>query len=145
MEMLEDKYLMTLGRNIALKFNINDEEKWLEIGAYSWMVANFVQGESDRDAREAANKAQWDESRDRIGKKVLFAASKAPSPHVIFGLERSPRGESRSILGNTMKDWVGLSDDEIMNIARESYMSRDGGDIKFARAIEAKLKEKNYA
>ena len=81
----------------------------------------------------------------RIGKKVLFAASKAPSPHVIFGLERSPRGESRSILGNTMKDWVGLSDDEIMNIARESYMSRDGGDIKFARAIEATLKENNYA
>ncbi len=40
--------------------------------------------------------------------------------------------------------WQGLSDDEIMNIARESYMSRDGGDIKFARAIEAKLKEKNY-
>ena len=56
MEMLEDKYLMTLGRNIALKFNINDEEKWLEIGAYAWMVANFVQGESDRDAREAKNK-----------------------------------------------------------------------------------------
>ena len=40
--------------------------------------------------------------------------------------------------------WQGLSDDEIMNIARESYMSRDGGDIKFARAIETKLKGKNH-
>ena len=68
MEMIEDKYLITLGRNIALKFNIPDESKWLEIGAYAWIVANFVEGESDRDAREAANKAQWDESRiDTIG------------------------------------------------------------------------------
>ena len=73
MEMIGDKYLTTLGRNIALKFNIdsslsNEGEKWLEIGAYAWIVANFVEGESDRDAREAANKAQWDESRiDTIG------------------------------------------------------------------------------
>lgn len=42
------------------------------------------------------------------------------------------------------QEWQGLSDDEIMNIARESYMSRDGGDIKFARAIEQALKEKNH-
>ena len=56
MEMLEDKYLMTLGKNIALKFNINDEEKWLEIGAYAWMVAHFVQAESIRDSREEKNK-----------------------------------------------------------------------------------------
>lgn len=68
MEMIDDKYLITLGRNIALKFNISDESKWLEIGAYAWIVANFVEGESDRDAREVANKAQWDESRaDVIG------------------------------------------------------------------------------
>ena len=43
----------------------------------------------------------------------------------------------------TNKEFVLLSDDEIMNIARESYMSRDGGDIKFGRAIEQALKEKN--
>jgi hypothetical protein len=73
MEMIEDKYLQTLGRNIALKFNIdsnlsNEGERWLEIGAYAWIVANFVEGESDRDARERANKAQWDEGRaDVIG------------------------------------------------------------------------------
>jgi hypothetical protein len=29
-----------------------------------------------------------------------------------------------------------LSDDEIMELAKQSYMSIDGGDIKFARAIE---------
>ena len=42
------------------------------------------------------------------------------------------------------RKWQELTDDEIMHIARESYMSRDGGDIKFARAIEQALREKNF-
>ena len=68
MELLEEKYLETLGRNILLQLELNSNITALELGGYAWLVANFVQGESDRDAREAANKAQWDESRiDTIG------------------------------------------------------------------------------
>ena len=59
-----------------------------------------------------------------------------------YGLRKSVSIEP--LYTHPAPSWQGLSDDEIMNIARESYMSRDGGDIKFARAINDKLKEKNY-
>jgi hypothetical protein len=44
----------------------------------------------------------------------------------------------------TNKEWVGLTDEEILEEYRQSY-GDDGNltDIYFARAIEAKLKEKN--
>ena len=42
------------------------------------------------------------------------------------------------------KEWQGLTDDEILEEYRQSY-GDDGDltDVYFARAIEAKLKEKN--
>ena len=42
------------------------------------------------------------------------------------------------------KEWVGLTDEEILEEYRQSY-GDDGDltDVYFARAIEAKLKEKN--
>lgn len=42
------------------------------------------------------------------------------------------------------KEWVGLTDDEILEEYRQAY-GDDGNltDVYFARAIEAKLKEKN--
>jgi hypothetical protein len=42
------------------------------------------------------------------------------------------------------KEWVGLTDEEILEEYRQSY-GDDGNltDVYFARAIEAKLKEKN--
>ena len=42
-------------------------------------------------------------------------------------------------------EWVGLTDDEILEEYRQSY-GDDGDltDVYFAHAIEAKLKEKNY-
>jgi hypothetical protein len=69
MEDLDNKYYTTLGKNLALRFNLNViESEWNELGRYAWMVAHFVEAESNRDAREAANKAQWDEARiDIIG------------------------------------------------------------------------------
>jgi hypothetical protein len=72
MDMLEDKYLTTLGRNILMQLELNKELDIkiteLDLGKYAWIVANFVEGESIRDARERANKAQWDEKRmDVIG------------------------------------------------------------------------------
>jgi hypothetical protein len=44
----------------------------------------------------------------------------------------------------TKKEWVGLTDEEILEEYRQSY-GDDGNltDVYFARAIEAKLKEKN--
>jgi hypothetical protein len=41
------------------------------------------------------------------------------------------------------RDWVGLTDDEIVLIVAECAASHQHTDIHFARAIEAKLKEKN--
>ena len=42
------------------------------------------------------------------------------------------------------KEWVGLTDEEILEEYRQSY-GDDGDltDVYFARAIESKLKEKN--
>jgi hypothetical protein len=44
----------------------------------------------------------------------------------------------------TKKEWVGLTDEEILEEYRQSY-GDDGNltDVYFARAVEAKLKEKN--
>ena len=69
MEDLQDKYYTTLGKNLALRFSLNViESEWTELGKYAWMVAHFVQAESNRDSREAVNQAQWDEKRmDVIG------------------------------------------------------------------------------
>jgi hypothetical protein len=40
-------------------------------------------------------------------------------------------------------DWIGLTDDEILSISADCAASHQHTDIHFARAIEAKLKEKN--
>ena len=57
MENLDNKYYTTLGKNLALRFNLNViESEWNELGRYAWMVSHFVQAESNRDAREAKNK-----------------------------------------------------------------------------------------
>jgi len=41
------------------------------------------------------------------------------------------------------RTWVGLTDEEIVLIVAECAASHQHTDIHFARAIEAKLKEKN--
>lgn len=43
----------------------------------------------------------------------------------------------------TKRTWVGLTDDEIVLISADCAASHQHMDIQFARAIEAKLKEKN--
>jgi threonine synthase len=50
----------------------------------------------------------------------------------------------RETLAQPKKEWVGLTDEEILEEYRQSY-GDDGNltDVYFARAIEAKLKEKN--
>ena len=41
------------------------------------------------------------------------------------------------------REWVGLTDEEIVLIVGECAATHQHTDIHFARAIEAKLKEKN--
>jgi hypothetical protein len=43
----------------------------------------------------------------------------------------------------SQRTWVGLTDDEIVLIVAECAASHQHTDIHFAKAIEAKLKEKN--
>ena len=58
----------------------------------------------------------------------------------------SLESELRDVLGyyRKQREWVGLTDDEILEEYRQSYCD-DGDltDVYFARAIESKLKEKN--
>jgi hypothetical protein len=44
---------------------------------------------------------------------------------------------------NTKREWVGLTDEEILKVARDHYNPHQRPEISFARAIEAKLKERN--
>jgi hypothetical protein len=43
----------------------------------------------------------------------------------------------------TQRTWVGLTEDEILSISADCASTHQHTDIHFARAIEAKLKEKN--
>jgi hypothetical protein len=59
MEALDNKYYVTLGKNISSKFDTaqcNNDEAWAALGKYAWMVSHFIEAESIRDAREAKNK-----------------------------------------------------------------------------------------
>jgi hypothetical protein len=47
------------------------------------------------------------------------------------------------MLDKQKRTWVGLTDEEIVLIVAECAASHQHTDIHFARAIEAKLKEKN--
>ena len=47
------------------------------------------------------------------------------------------------MLDKQKRQWVGLTDEEIVLIVAECAASHQHTDIHFARAIEAKLKEKN--
>jgi hypothetical protein len=47
------------------------------------------------------------------------------------------------MLDNQKRTWVGLTDEEIVLIVAECAASHQHTDIHFARAIEAKLKQKN--
>jgi len=50
---------------------------------------------------------------------------------------------AQSEVHKTLRPWVGLTDDEIVLIVAECAASHQHTDTHFARAIEAKLKEKN--
>ena len=45
---------------------------------------------------------------------------------------------------DAQRTWVGLTDEEILAVARDHYNPHQRPEISFARAIETKLKEKNH-
>jgi hypothetical protein len=60
------------------------------------------------------------------------------------GYEWGPNNTLTALYANpSQRTWVGLTDDEIVLIVAECAVSHQHTDIHFARAIEAKLKEKN--
>jgi hypothetical protein len=57
---------------------------------------------------------------------------------------RSRNSETKIIYTEAKKEWVGLTDDEIdISIYATSSLIKGQAVVEFARAIEAKLKEKN--
>ena len=50
----------------------------------------------------------------------------------------------QQMIDGQKRTWMGLTDEEIVLIVAECAASHQHTDIHFARAIEAKLKEKNH-
>ena len=48
-----------------------------------------------------------------------------------------------SVMRDPIKEWVGLTDEEIVLIVGECAASHRHDDVTFAKEIEAKLREKN--
>ena len=44
----------------------------------------------------------------------------------------------------TKREWVGLTDEEVNSVRNQRDWTSDWTDTTFARAIEAKLREKNH-
>jgi hypothetical protein len=58
-------------------------------------------------------------------------------------LEAKDEPQYVAFMDTPQRTWVGLTDEEIVLISAECAASHQHTDIHFARAIEAKLKEKN--
>ena len=63
-------------------------------------------------------------------------------PHEL-GMHRADVLKQRIQEVSPQRTWVGLTDEEILSISADCASSHQHTDIHFARAIEAKLKEKN--
>jgi hypothetical protein len=63
-------------------------------------------------------------------------------PHEL-GMHRADVLKQRIEEASPQRTWIGLTDDEILSISADCAASHQHTDIHFARAIEAKLKEKN--
>ena len=76
----------------------------------------------------------------------LLEANKRMNDHLAKAIGEPREGEVHTIhkWGAEKKEWVGLTDEEILEEYRQSY-GDDGNltDVYFARAIETLVKEKN--
>lgn len=79
-------------------------------------------------------------------KELLQQALDALEAHADIGIKATKQIEAiKTRLAQPEKEWVGLTDEEVSEIldAEIGFNSCFGPEEKFARAIEAKLKEKN--
>jgi hypothetical protein len=81
---------------------------------------------------------------EQIHNIYLHMSGKAEGIAEVTGSADFPVLFARAILEFSRKEWVGLTDDEILEEYRQAH-GDDGNltDVYFAHAIEAKLKEKN--
>ena len=109
-------------------------------------VMKFNDKETESKARqEAALQALYDENK-RLGLydyeigfiegKAHYKTSRQELREQIEGLER----DYELLLAEKKRTWVGLTDEERLEVGKQTMLS--GLDV-FAKAIEAKLKEKN--
>jgi len=84
--------------------------------------------------------------------KVILRKSIAPQPEackechlkdLVYDLLGELKVANLKLSVRAKRTWVGLTDDEIVLIVAECAASHQHTDIHFAKAIEAKLKEKN--
>jgi hypothetical protein len=58
-----------------------------------------------------------------------------------WAMNQQPRGKNS--LPQPQRQWVGLTDEEILEVARNHYTPHQRAEISFVQAIEATLKERN--
>ena len=62
---------------------------------------------------------------------------------VIEGMAKQMHSSVDRAVNAMAKPWVGLTDEEISEVLGSDIYQEQSGELKFIRAIEAKLKEKN--
>jgi DNA-directed RNA polymerase subunit RPC12/RpoP len=113
-----------------------DRGKWIA----KWADNNMTKDEALKMAIEALEDSL---TRQDVAINACKEALEQPAQEPVNNCPNCGSWFTKEIHSIPKPLWQELTDDEIMHIARESYMSRDGGDIKFARAIEQALKDKN--
>ena len=62
---------------------------------------------------------------------------------VIEGMAKQMHSSVDRAVNAMAKPWVGLTDEEISEVLGSDIYQEQSGELRFIRAIEAKLKEKN--
>ena len=96
-----------------------------------------------------ACKCQWQKQGEPVA--IVVARRYEDGSHAGNQLEWRSRNEANDFPVGTafyttpqpQREWVGLTDEEIVLIVAECAASHQHTDIHFAKTIEAKLKEKN--
>jgi hypothetical protein len=91
--------------------------------------------------KEAQDKKLAEGARTRIMKEALDLADRGDSEG--YNAIKVMCSDVLAMLAQLQRTWVGLTDEEIVLIVAECAASHQHTDIHFARAIQAKLKEKN--
>ena len=80
-----------------------------------------------------------------LDKTVKTLRTRLAQPEMINGLTEEETNETMSVKGLTKpkKEWVGLTNDEYEAMAEQYVTNCYFDTLEYAKAIEAKLKEKN--